>query len=134
MDTTILVVDDSKMQVHLIERILKDLGYTKIETAMSCDDAKKILLSIKIDLILSDWHMPGGTGLDLLKYVRSQKQSAAIPFVMVTTEHDKANIFEAAKAGLQNYLFKPVSKDMIKKKLYDLAKLYPSLNPPHEGL
>jgi len=134
MDTSILVVDDSKMQVHLIEKILQDLGYTKIETAMSCDEAKKLLASKKIDLILSDWHMPGGTGLDLLKHVRGQKETASIPFVMVTTEHDKSNIFEAAKAGLQNYLFKPVTKDMIKRKLYDLAKTFPTLNPPHEGL
>jgi two-component system chemotaxis response regulator CheY len=134
MDTTILIVDDSKMQLHMIEKILQDLGYKHIELALSCEDAKKTLGSKKIDLILSDWHMPGGTGLDLLKHVRAQKESASIPFVMVTTEHEKSNIFEAAKAGLQNYVFKPVSKDILKKKLYDLAKTFPDLSPPHEGL
>jgi two-component system chemotaxis response regulator CheY len=134
MDTTILIVDDSKMQLHMIEKILQDLGYKHIEMALSCDDAKKTLGSKKIDLILSDWHMPGGTGLDLLKYIRAQKKYESTPFVMVTTEHDKSNIFEAAKAGLQNYVFKPVSKDILKKKLYDLAKVFPDLSPPHEGL
>lgn len=122
------------MHVHLIEKILRDLGYKNIERALSCDEAIQILDSKKIDIILSDWHMPGKTGLDLLKYVRTKKETEDLPFVMVTTEHDKSNIFEAAKAGLKNYLFKPVSKDVLKKKLYDLAKTYPSLNPPHEGL
>ena len=134
MDTTILIVDDSKMQLVMIEKILRDLGYKNIEPALSCDDAIKILESKKIDLILSDWHMPGKTGMDLLKHVRAKKESASIPFVMVTTEHNKSNIFQAAKAGLQNYVFKPVSKDVLKKKLYDLAKVFPDLSPPHEGL
>jgi two-component system, chemotaxis family, chemotaxis protein CheY len=134
MDTTILVVDDSKMQVHLIDKILRDLGYKNIEMALSCDEAIASLQTKKIDLILSDWHMPGKTGLDLLKHVRAKKESESMPFVMVTTEHDKTKIFDAAKAGLKNFMFKPVSKDALKKKLYDLAKTYPSLNPPHEGL
>jgi two-component system chemotaxis response regulator CheY len=134
MDTTILVVDDSKIQLHLSEKILKVLGYKKIEMAASFDDAKKVLAAKKIDLILSDWYMPGGSGLDLLKHVRANKDTESIPFVMVTTDHSKANIFEAAKVGLQTYLFKPLSKDVLKKKLYDLAKTYPELSPPHEGL
>jgi two-component system chemotaxis response regulator CheY len=134
MNTTILVVDDSKMQLHMIEKILQDLGYKNIELVLSCDHAIKILTTKKIDLVLSDWHMPGGTGLDLLKYIRAHKETASIPFLMVTTEHDKSNIFEAAKAGLQNYVFKPVSKDVLKKKLYDLSKTYPDLSPPHEGM
>jgi two-component system, chemotaxis family, chemotaxis protein CheY len=134
MDTTILIVDDSKMQIHLMEKIMKDLGYTCIESALNVDEAKKVLAEKKIDVIFSDWHMPNGSGLDLVKYVRATKDTASIPFLMVTTEHEKSNIFEAVRAGCQNYIFKPVSKDTIKKKLYDLVKTYPSINPPHEAL
>jgi response regulator RpfG family c-di-GMP phosphodiesterase len=134
MDTTILVVDDSKMQLHMMDKILTDLGYKQIETAMNVEDAKKILAEKKIDLIFSDWHMPGGTGLDFLKFVRATKDYEAIPFLIVTTEHEKTNIYEAARSGLQNYIFKPVNKDIIKRKLYDLTKAYPSINPPQEAL
>jgi two-component system chemotaxis response regulator CheY len=134
MNTTILVVDDSKMQLHMIKKILQDLGYKNTELALSCDHAIKTLESKKIDLVMSDWHMPGGTGLDLLKHIRAKKEYASIPFVMVSTEHDKSNIFKAAKAGLQNYVLKPVSKDVLKKILYDLSKSYPELSPPHEGM
>ena len=134
METTILVVDDSKMQVHLLERILRDLGYTNVETAHCCDEAIKLLSAKKVDLILSDWHMPGASGLDLLKRVRSQKSTESVPFVMITSEHEKSSIFEAAKAGLQGYVLKPVNKDALKKKLYSLAKNHPSLNPPHEAM
>jgi two-component system chemotaxis response regulator CheY len=134
MGTAILVVDDSKLQIHLMEKILRELGYKDIEPALTCDDAIKALESKKIDLILSDWHMPDKTGLDLLKYVRAKKETESIPFVMVTTEQSKSNIFEAAKAGLKYYVSKPISKDVLKKKLYDLAKVFPDLSPPHEGL
>jgi PleD family two-component response regulator len=134
METTILVVDDSKMQVHMLQKILKDLGYKSVETALNMDEAKVKLSETKIDLIFSDWHMPGGSGLDFLKFVRATKEYEKIPFLMVTTEHEKSSIFEAARSGLQNYIFKPVSKDVIKKKLYELVKTYPSVNPPHEAL
>ena len=134
MDTTILVVDDSKMQLRLTEKILTDIGYKNIVMATSVDDAKVILCKEKIDLILSDWHMPNVSGLDFVKYVRSTKEFEKIPFIMVTTEHEKSNIFEAAKAGIQNYVFKPVNKDTLKKKLYELAKTYPAIAPPHEAL
>jgi CheY-like chemotaxis protein len=134
MDTKILLVDDSKMQLHLTEKMLVDLGYKNIETALSVDAAKEVLVKQQIDLIFSDWHMPGASGLDFVKYIRATKKFSAIPFIMVTTEHEKSNIFEAAKAGIQNYVFKPVSKDILKKKLYDLAKTYSSINPPQEAM
>lgn len=117
-----------------MEKILRDLGYKDIELASSYDLAVNILDTKKIDLILSDWHMPGKTGLDLLKHVREKEEFSLIPFVMVTTEQSKAQIFEAANAGLKYYVSKPISKDVLKKKLYDLAKVYPDLSPPHEGL
>ena len=117
-----------------MEKLLRELGYKDIELALSCDHAINILESKKIDLILSDWHMPGKTGMDLLKHVHAKKESSSIPFVMVTTEQSKSSIFEAAKAGLKYYMSKPISKDVLKKKLYDLAKVFPDLSPPHEGL
>jgi PleD family two-component response regulator len=134
MDTTVLVVDDSKTYLHLMKNILNALGYTRVETALNAGEAKKLLSEKKIDLILADWHMPGETGLDLLKYVRDTESLSEIPFLMVTTEHEKRNIYEAARAGVQNYIFKPVQKETLKKKLYDLAKTYHTVNPPHEAM
>jgi two-component system chemotaxis response regulator CheY len=134
MDTTVLVVDDSKTYLHLMKGFLTDLGYSNIETAQNVDEAKKQLSEKKIDLILADWHMPGGSGLDLLKYVRATKSLSDLPFLMITTEHEKRNIYEAARAGVQNYIFKPVQKETLKKKLYDLAKTYHTVNPPHEAM
>jgi CheY-like chemotaxis protein len=134
MDTTILVVDDSKFQVHLMNKLLTELGYTRIQAAANVVEARKVLEEKTIDLILSDWYMPGESGLDFLRWVRATPRHSAIPFVMVSTEHEKSNIFEAARAGLQTYIFKPVSKDTLKKKLYHLVQSYPSISPPHEAL
>jgi two-component system chemotaxis response regulator CheY len=134
MDTTLLVVDDSKIQLHLMQKLLNELGYAQVEQAVSMDEAKKVLAQTKIDVIFSDWHMPNGSGMDLLKFIRETPDYASIPFIMVTTEHEKSNIFQAVRAGCQNYIFKPVTKEVVKKKMYDLVKTYPSINPPHEAL
>ena len=61
-------------------------------------EARKILKSDEIDLVVSDWNMPVMTGLELLKQVRADDQLKALSFVMVTAEAQKDNIVEAVKA------------------------------------
>lgn len=105
--------------------ILKELGYDDITCCCSVDEAKELLEKEPFSLIFSDWHMPhSGSGLDLLRWVRATAGLANIPFIMITTETKKEKIYEAVKAGLQSYVFKPIHKDIVKQKLTDLSKLY----------
>jgi two-component system, chemotaxis family, chemotaxis protein CheY len=125
----ILVVDDSKLIRHMVTSVLSDLGYPLVTEASDVAEAKKILKQEKINLIISDWHMPGESGLDFLKFVKSTPQYAHLPFIIQTTENEKKNIVEAVKAGVAGYLFKPVQKNAIAQKLTELAKLYPIQAP-----
>jgi two-component system chemotaxis response regulator CheY len=120
-----LIVDDSKMIRHIVSTALNELGYDSITEAANVGEAKNLLKGKKFDCIISDWHMPGESGLDLLKFVKSQPEYAKIPFIIQTTENEKKNIVEAVKAGVQGYLFKPVQKAAIAQKLTELSKLYP---------
>ncbi len=129
----IMIVDDSKMQQHLLVRLLQELGYQETIICNNIDEAKRKLATTPVGLIFSDWHMPGGTGLDLLKCVKADPQKAKIPFIMITTEHEKQNILEALKQGMQNYILKPVDKETLKKKLYDLAEKH-GIPPPNQSL
>ena len=125
----ILVVDDSKVQLHLTAKMLLQLGYKEITCCGSAEEAMAHLGSNEVHLILSDWHMTGGTGLDLLSHVRNHHFLKNTPFIMITSEHEKSCIIKAAKLGLQNYMFKPLNRDVLKNKLAELAKTH-GLQPP----
>jgi two-component system chemotaxis response regulator CheY len=129
----ILVVDDSKTMRYVLITALKEIGYKSIIAAECVDAAKNLLAADPMpDLIISDWNMPGASGLDLLKYVRSNPRTKEIPFIMLTTEADRTKIVEATRAGLQSYLIKPVKKNVLAEKMHGLAAAY-SFAPPNNG-
>jgi two-component system, chemotaxis family, chemotaxis protein CheY len=126
----ILVVDDSKTMRFVMVKMLKELGYKYINDVENCQKALFAIKNEKPALILSDWNMPDGSGLDLLKTVRNDTSSRNIPFIMFTTEKDQQKILEASKAGLQSYLLKPVRKEVLEEKLKTLASAY-GFDPPY---
>ena len=120
----ILIVDDARTFRYVLLKMLKELGYAEVSAATCAEEAKKVLGQHTFDIVLCDWHMPGETGLDLLKYMRATPSLAKIPFVMITTENDKSRIIEAVKIGMQAYMFKPVQKAALAQKLRELAAVY----------
>jgi len=118
-DTTIkiLVVDDFATMRRIIKNVLVQLGYTNIVEADDGTSALEVLQQEKIDLILSDWNMPRMTGLELLKAVRADAATAAIPFIMVTAEARQENIMEAVKAKVSQYIVKPFTAETMQEKL-----------------
>ncbi len=120
----ILIVDDATTFRKLLSMSLTSIGLTDIENATSAEDARRILQGeATIDLVISDWHMPGETGLDLLKWVRANPKFAKTPFIMLTTEQERSHILEAARVGIQGYIFKPVQKAMLVQKLTEIGLL-----------
>ncbi|NLB63975.1 MAG: response regulator [Fibrobacter sp.] len=102
----ILIVDDAVAVRRQVFRVLDEMGFKSILEAGSVAEAWSIIernRGEEIKLIFSDWHMPGETGLDLLKKIRSHPKFNKIPFIMLTTEQEKSKIIEAAHFGLQGY-------------------------------
>lgn len=120
----ILVVDDSKIIRIMIMRILNELGYDTITEAVDVDSAMLKIQSQKPDLILSDYNMPGKNGVDFLRMVRENPATKTVPFMLITTVHDKKIIVEAVKAGLQFFILKPIEKSVLAEKLSSLAENY----------
>jgi two-component system, chemotaxis family, chemotaxis protein CheY len=120
----ILIVDDSRTFRYLLLQYLKELGYESVTAATCAAEAKKLLAEQKFDLVLADWHMPGETGLDLLKHIRATPAISQLPFVMTTMEQEKAHILEALKLGIQSFLFKPLQKSILAQKLNEIAAIY----------
>ncbi|MBD3315037.1 MAG: response regulator [Chitinivibrionales bacterium] len=128
----ILVVDDSKMMRHVLSTDLKDLGYATILEADCTDKAKEICSATSPDLIISDWNMPGESGLEFLKFIRSSATLKDTPFIMLTTQTNRAKIMEATRVGLQSYLLKPIRKSVLADKISELAAAY-GFVPPAES-
>ena len=78
-------------------------------------DAVDKLKAAKYDYIISDWHMPRLTGLDLLKIVRTVPGLRHIPFLMITVESEKDSILQAIQEGVDNYIIKPFSSNVLEK-------------------
>jgi two-component system, chemotaxis family, chemotaxis protein CheY len=113
----ILVVDDFATMRKVIRNLLKQSGYENVTEAEDGVSAMSVLKSTKIDFVISDWNMPNMTGIELLRAVRSDNELAAMPFLMVTAESLKANVVEAVKAGVSNYIVKPFTAEVLGEKI-----------------
>ncbi len=116
-DMTVLIVDDFATMRRIIRNILRDLEFKKILEAEDGTAAVDILKTQKVDLIISDWNMPKMTGLELLKWVRSNEETKDLPFLMVTAEAQKENVIEAVKAKVSNYIVKPFTAQTLAEKI-----------------
>lgn len=117
LSTPILVVDDIALMRELLLRHLRALGFTSVHAATSGDDAWRQLETLPVGLILSDWSMPGMSGLELLQRVRAHARLAALPFVLITAEMQRERIAEALAAGVSDFLLKPFTPGALEDKL-----------------
>ena len=120
----ILVVDDFSTMRKVIRNILRELGYQDIVEADDGTTALETLRSQKIDIIISDWNMPTMTGLKLLKQVRADEALAKTPFLMVTAESLRDNVVEAVKAGVDDYIVKPFTAQVLGEKIAGIVNKY----------
>ena len=117
MNMNVLIVDDYKTMLRIIENLLKQLGFKNVLLATDGAAALKVLHENPVGLIISDWNMQPMTGLQLLKEVRSNDRLKAMPFIMVTAESKTENVVAAKEAGVNNYIVKPFNAETLKQKL-----------------
>jgi two-component system chemotaxis response regulator CheY len=118
----ILVIDDFATMRKIVKKILGELGYSQIQEA---DDGKPAFEMLKkaadenqpFQVVISDWNMPGMTGIDLLKQCKADSSLRDTPFMLVTAENEQKHILEAAKAGVSDYVVKPFNAQTLKEKL-----------------
>ena len=112
-----LVVDDSSTMRRIIKNTLKRIGHSDIEEAEDGVVAWEKVLQQKFDMIITDWNMPERNGLELVKLIRAKEEYNSIPIIMVTTEGGKKEVIIALKAGVNNYIVKPFTPQVLKEKL-----------------
>ena len=113
----ILIVDDFSTMRRIIKNLLRDLGFTNTFEADDGTTALPILNLGHIDFLVTDWNMPGMTGIELLRHVRADEKLKHLPVLMVTAEAKREQIIEAAQAGVNGYVVKPFTAIALKDKI-----------------
>jgi len=111
----VLALDDSKTMLRIIQNTLKRIGIEDISTAENGKEGIEKYQERKPDLILTDWNMPEMNGLEFVKWIRSRDEET--PIIMITTEGGKREVITALKAGVNNYIVKPFTPQVLKEKL-----------------
>ena len=113
----ILVVDDFSTMRRIVKNLLRDLGFTNTHEADDGSTAWPMLQSGDFDFVVTDWNMPGMTGIELLQKIRADERLKTIPVLMVTAEAKRDQIVAAAQAGVNGYVVKPFTAAALKEKI-----------------
>ena len=119
---SVIVIDDDAVSRKKLVRIFQRLGITDIKEASQGNEGLEKLNEHPVDLVMADWHMPGLTGIELLKAIRQDENLKQMLVYLVTNEGRQAQIVSAIQAGANGYIVKPFSQESIKQKLGNLLQ------------
>jgi len=118
-----LIVDDLVSVRKILRDHLIELGIkAELKEAKDIAEAKEVLKAQHasggpVQFIFSDWQMPGGSGLELLEFVRGRPEFCHLPFIMITTQNEKENVMKAIVSGATGYVIKPWNKQSLLEKI-----------------
>ena len=112
-----LVVDDSRAMRMMLRRMVSDLGYDVLEASDGKDALERLEENGDVGFALVDWNMPVMDGLSFIQAVREERRWDRMRLMMVTSETNPRHVYEALKAGADEYAMKPVTADVIREKL-----------------
>lgn len=107
---TILIADDNKVIIRLMQELLTRAGY-QIIAVDSGDQALKAIPDLQPDLILLDVDMPGTSGFDTCRAIKQNPGTCDIPILFVTGRDDRKDIIAGFAAGAQDYILKPFTRE-----------------------
>jgi len=113
---SILLVDDSKTELHFLSGVLAQHGF-KVRTAENGDEALRRIAEEKPDLILMDVVMPGQNGFQLTRTITRDPQYADVPVIMCTSKSQETDKVWGMRQGARDYVVKPVNPDELVQKI-----------------
>jgi len=112
-----LTVDDSTLVRRLVTRTLSDLDFEVDEAADGQEALWVLFKKGAVDLVILDWNMPVVDGLEFLKRMRSRDDFADIKVIMLTARNEQQSVIEAVRAGANEYVMKPFSREALEEKV-----------------
>ncbi|MCC7132700.1 MAG: response regulator [Gemmatimonadales bacterium] len=115
-----LVVDDSATMRRIVLNALKSIGMTNVLEAGDGNEALQVCDG-SVELVITDWNMPNMGGLELTRSLRSNPTTAKTPILMVTTRSVQEDILQAVEAGVNGYILKPFTPQVLKEKISQIT-------------
>lgn len=112
----VLVVDDSQLQRKLLTLALKRWGFNVVEAACGAE-ALELAAHQRPDLVLSDWMMPGMSGLELCRRFRAIEEEEYSYFILLTSKSEKDEIARGLDSGADDFLTKPVDNNELRARI-----------------
>lgn len=110
----VMIVDDMSVSRGLLMQSLEDIGVKKVDFAKSGTEAFPKLAANPVHLVISDYNMPGMSGLDLLEGLRMNKSTQKVGFILITGSPSQELLDRGVKLGLNNLVKKPFSSASLK--------------------
>ena len=111
-----LVVDDSATMRRIIVNSLQRIGYAE---CVEAGDGREALdrFDASVGFVITDWNMPNMSGIDFARALRARADGKGVPILMVTTRSVREDIVAAVEAGVNNYIVKPFTPQVLKEKI-----------------
>jgi two-component system chemotaxis response regulator CheY len=113
----VLIVDDSRSMRKILTKMMSTLGYTEVDEAEHGEIALERLASQTPQVALVDWNMPVMGGLDFIKAMRGERSYDQVKVLVVTSETSPRIVYDALKAGADEYAMKPLDAEVLGDKL-----------------
>jgi len=113
----VLIVDDQYSVRQMTRMTLEEIGMRQIHEAENGKQAMETASLQPLDLIISDYNMPEMDGLGFLRALRGHPIARKVPFILLTGRGDRELVVKAAQAGVNNYLIKPFTAEILRTKI-----------------
>ncbi|HED09499.1 MAG TPA: response regulator [Caldithrix abyssi] len=119
-DKKVIFVEDSPTMRRIIMNSLNKIGISQIIEAENGVDALEKIGDQDVDMVITDWNMPEMNGEELVKELRGNSKYKETPILMITTRGMQDDVMSAIKMGVNGYIVKPFTPEVLKKKMGEI--------------
>lgn len=124
-NVSFLIVEDERLMQVMIRQMLKDNGATDVRTANSGAEAFSILKTAPANVVITDWHMPEMTGIELLQAIKSDPDLFTTLVLIISSEASPLWVLCAVEEGADGYLLKPFTQESLLHALEEVRQKRP---------
>jgi CheY-like chemotaxis protein len=121
LNAKVLIVDDQKANVQLLEQMLRGAGYVSITSTMDPSEVCELHLKNRYDLILLDLQMPGMDGFQVMEGLKTNDADGYLPVLVITAQPDHK--LRALQAGAKDFVSKPFDVLEVKTRIHNMLEV-----------